>query len=96
MRPLGGWSARTHCKNDHEFTPENTRWDTKRKHRVCRACVRARRDKYLGRLADELRQKKAAAKAASLSGVRIDLRTRDRSRLKTPKVAQDYKPLGAS
>ena len=32
--------ARTHCKNGHEFTPENTR--TTRGYRVCRACGRER------------------------------------------------------
>jgi DNA adenine methylase len=35
---------KTHCKNNHEFTPENTRY-TKTGYRVCRACVRARRAK---------------------------------------------------
>ena len=34
-------ARKTHCKNGHEFTPENT--DTSSGHRTCRACVRARR-----------------------------------------------------
>jgi len=34
-----GWSDRTHCKNQHEYTPENTRW-LARGGRECRACRR--------------------------------------------------------
>lgn len=31
----------THCKNGHEYTPENTRYrDPAKKHRVCRTCIR--------------------------------------------------------
>jgi len=33
------WSSRTHCKNGHEYTPENTR--ITKTQRVCRACVNA-------------------------------------------------------
>lgn len=33
------WAQRTHCKNGHEFTPENTRVTPTR--RWCRACERA-------------------------------------------------------
>lgn len=34
-------SAKTHCKNGHEFTPENTRRPARSPgHRVCRACRR--------------------------------------------------------
>lgn len=95
MRPVGGWSSRTHCKHDHEFTPENTRWSQKRGHRICRACVRLRRDRYLASLAEALRQKKAAAKAASLAGVRIDLRTRDRSKLKKSRSSSANFPINS-
>jgi hypothetical protein len=34
-------SRKTHCKNGHEFTPQNTRI-TRKGHRWCRACDRAR------------------------------------------------------
>lgn len=35
------YAKRTHCKNGHEFTPENTRLDTSTcNKRVCRACRR--------------------------------------------------------
>ena len=37
-----GFAARTHCKNGHAFTPENTRTETGRVHRSCRACCRER------------------------------------------------------
>lgn len=44
-------SRQTHCKNGHEFTPENTKLDTKG-HRTCRECGRIywRRLWALGRL----------------------------------------------
>ena len=45
MRPIGGWENRTHCKWDHEFTPENTRSD-KRGFRICKQCVRTRTLRY--------------------------------------------------
>ena len=35
------WATQTHCINDHEFTPENTR--IYRGHRICRECDRERR-----------------------------------------------------
>lgn len=39
---------RTHCKNGHEYTPENTRWSApqagrENRSRICRACRRDRR-----------------------------------------------------
>lgn len=34
------YRERTHCKHDHEFTPENTRIG-KDGHRICKACSRA-------------------------------------------------------
>jgi hypothetical protein len=40
-----GWqklAARTHCKNGHEFSPENTRQGWTANHRVCRTCERER------------------------------------------------------
>lgn len=33
-------AAKTHCKWDHEFTPENTRWSNG--HRSCRTCYNQR------------------------------------------------------
>ena len=47
------WAQRTHCKNGHKFTPENTRIRTKpKRQRVCRACKnereRAARDPQIG------------------------------------------------
>ncbi len=49
-RSLGGYYRRTHCKNGHEFTTENTRVDANKQCRICRACdaqrareIRARR-----------------------------------------------------
>jgi hypothetical protein len=38
---------RTHCKHNHEFTPENT-YDNG-KERVCRTCRRAKQKKYKSR-----------------------------------------------
>lgn len=38
---------KTHCKNGHEFTPENTY--TKKSHRDCWVCKRDRKKKYLAR-----------------------------------------------
>lgn len=39
----GRFAQRTHCANNHEFTPENTRWY--RGYRDCRACGRERQAK---------------------------------------------------
>jgi hypothetical protein len=37
-------AAKTHCKNGHEFTAENTAyWGTKRRQRFCRECDRERK-----------------------------------------------------
>lgn len=38
----GAWAIRTHCKNGHEYTEQNTRWRQRGNslHRVCRACAR--------------------------------------------------------
>lgn len=33
--------SKTHCANDHEYTPENTVWVDGGKHRACRTCRRA-------------------------------------------------------
>lgn len=41
-------AARTHCKNGHEFTVENTRVD-KRGSRICRACQRRWQAEYQAR-----------------------------------------------
>ncbi len=41
-------SARTHCANGHEYTPENTR--TTKGYRECRTCGRDSRRQYLTRL----------------------------------------------
>jgi hypothetical protein len=38
-------AAKTHCKQGHEYTPENTRLD-KRGCRICRTCTRARKKKH--------------------------------------------------
>lgn len=38
-------NAKTHCKNGHEFTPENIRWQ-RTYHRVCRICENARHREY--------------------------------------------------
>lgn len=40
-------SGMTHCKRDHEFTPENTRRD-RNGYRECRTCVRERRAQRRG------------------------------------------------
>ena len=37
--PSARFARRTHCQNGHEFTPENTRYETPT-HRKCRACQR--------------------------------------------------------
>ncbi len=34
------WLNQTHCKNGHEFTPENTRYERGGKKRCCRTCGR--------------------------------------------------------
>lgn len=39
------YASRTHCKHNHEYTPDNTSWETGsngRAHRHCRACQRER------------------------------------------------------
>ena len=48
-------AAKTHCKNGHEFTAENTRIGS-RGDRICRACERAR-----GAASDAVRRKRTAA-----------------------------------
>lgn len=39
--PAAMHAAKTHCLHGHEFSPENTRIDSKG-HRICRACHRER------------------------------------------------------
>lgn len=39
--PTAANARKTHCKNGHEFTPENTH--TRKTGRACRACLRDRR-----------------------------------------------------
>ena len=51
---------RTHCKNDHEFTPENTKRDANG-NRVCRAC---RKDIEARHTAKRRAQRKAKGEAA--------------------------------
>jgi hypothetical protein len=52
------WAKRTHCKNGHEYSPENTKWrnNGRSEFRVCRACIREdsqqRRDRERRRHAD--------------------------------------------
>lgn len=82
MKPTGGWSSRTHCKHGHEFTPENTRIEKKRGHRVCRACIKRRSGAYIGKQRERLRQIKVAIRVASKSSV------------KTPSIPSNYKHLG--
>jgi hypothetical protein len=41
----------THCKNGHEFTPENTYMRTKHGRRGCRACIAAAQRRYQARKA---------------------------------------------
>ena len=41
-------ARQTHCKRDHEFTPENT-YRTPQGRRHCRTCVRAAQSRYLAR-----------------------------------------------
>jgi hypothetical protein len=36
------WSARTHCANGHEYTPENTRRKASKAGRICVTCDRSR------------------------------------------------------
>ena len=51
-----GWRARqTHCKNGHEFTPENTYFDpnggrNKKGRRICRECGRVATKAYKARI----------------------------------------------
>ena len=60
------WSKQTHCSNNHEFTPENTRIachpDGSFKQRVCRACVNE----------DGKRRRRARRNGASLTDHAID------------------------
>ncbi len=53
-----GAERRTHCRNGHEWTPENTRNHKGRRH--CRACARANSKRYY----DKNRAKKAAEDSA--------------------------------
>lgn len=41
--------AKTHCPQDHEYTPENTILRNGGKHRVCRACHRTHQNNYNAR-----------------------------------------------
>ena len=51
-------SARTHCVNGHEYTPENTiRVGSEGQWRNCRACVQAVKNEYNRRLRARLRLK---------------------------------------
>lgn len=40
------WSHRTHCKNGHEFTEDNTYWRKDKTGRECRTCRYLRVEKY--------------------------------------------------
>lgn len=47
-------AAQTHCKNGHEYTPENTiRFGPERRYRDCRPCSIQRKRKYNARLREE-------------------------------------------
>ncbi len=56
-------SARTHCINGHEYTPENTiRVGSEGQWRNCRACVQAVKNEYNRRLRARLRLESLAKK----------------------------------
>lgn len=62
------YSRRTHCKNGHEFTPENT-YQKSGSHRVCRECRRiSARKSY--RIHGKIRPSRA--KAPKVSAARVD------------------------
>lgn len=49
-RGVGAWNReKTHCKNGHEYTPENT-WVCKSNSRHCRECGRRRSTEYKRRI----------------------------------------------
>lgn len=54
MRRSGIWgfTPMTHCKNGHEFTPENTYWNPADEARVCRTCQRAAYKRHYDRQKD--------------------------------------------
>jgi hypothetical protein len=40
------WANKTHCVNEHEYTPENTYWRSGGSRRDCRTCVNERSRRY--------------------------------------------------
>lgn len=60
------YSKKTHCKNEHEFTEENTVWhmENGRPRRRCKTCLQARNP----RIAVQSRARRAARRAARLAG----------------------------
>lgn len=58
----GGYRGMTHCKNGHEFTVENTRWQAGT--RLCRACHRARKKAYRLASGKPIRPRRSATETA--------------------------------
>jgi hypothetical protein len=60
---LHNYGSRTHCKNGHEFTPENTRMRTNGTGRRCLACERARHPESNRRQVDKRKSDPAKREA---------------------------------
>lgn len=60
----GHEQGKTHCKNGHEFTPENTRM-VRGKHRACRICLSAQSNGNKARNQANNRRRLKAAKQAN-------------------------------
>ncbi len=67
----------THCKHGHKFTVENTLWQRKHTHRVCRTCKRAGENRRAPRYRDrKYRTKRVRRKRHPKEIAIIDKRSR--------------------
>lgn len=70
---------KTHCKRGHEFTPDNTLWQRRNTHRVCRTCKREgeklRNPRYLER-------RRISGKLWAKKNPKSAIKTRKRSQVK--------------
>lgn len=60
---LNNFSKRTHCKNGHEFSAENTRIEPRSGARVCRTCQKLRSRVSVVKNAEMIKEQRAATKS---------------------------------